>query len=202
LWWIGRPWTFVWGPLSWEAIAVAVLLFFGGMLLGMWLERHDIGWATFYGRWVLRRLERWLQDDERSFGSLVLLISSVNAGGLALIVMAAHIPPLSALLLLLTGLNTGVMAQRIAGRYSWLALLMPHAWIEIPAVICGSAAALQASAYVMGMEWFDLLADTVWAKAFYLRAALPLLIGAAMLEAMLMVVHRRQSDLPRVIDLE
>jgi uncharacterized membrane protein SpoIIM required for sporulation len=194
LWWIGRPWTFVWGPLAWEAIAVAVLLFFGGMLLGMWFERHDIAWITAYGRWVLRRLERWLENDERTFGALVLLISAVNAGGLALIVMAAHLPPLSAFLLLVTGLNTGVMAQRIAGRYSWLALLMPHAWIEIPAVICGAAAALEASAYVMGLEWFDLVADTVWAKAFYLRAALPLLIGAAMLEAMLMVVHRRQND--------
>ena len=200
LWWIGRRWSFVWGPIAWEAIAVAALLFFGGMALGMWLERRDVRWATAYGRWVLGRLERWLTDEERSFGALVILISVVNGGGLALIVLAAHLPPLSAVLLLLTGLNTGVMAQRIAGRYSWLALLMPHAWIEIPAVISGSAAALEASAWVMGLEWFDLLADPVWAKAFYLRAALPLLIGAAMLEAMVMVVQRRKQateiDLP------
>lgn len=192
LWWIGRRWTFVWGPIAWQGIAAAALLFFGGMALGMLLERCDVRWATAYGRWVLSRLERWLERGERSYGSLVLLISVVNGGGLALIILAAHLPPLSAVLILATGLNTGVMAQRIAGSYSWLALLMPHAWLEIPAVISGSAAALEASARVLGLDWFDLLADTVWAKAFYLRAALPLLIGAAMLEAMVMVVYRRQ----------
>lgn len=192
LWWMGRRWTFVWGPIAWEAVLAAALLFGAGLALGMWVERRDIRWAAAYGRWMLKRLEAWLEEGTPRFGTLVLTIVSLNGAAMGLIIIAAHLPPLSALLILVTGLNTGVVGWRVAGRFSWLALLMPHAWIEIPAVIAGSAAALEASVFKLGLDWFDPLADTVWATAFYLKAAFPLLIGAAMLEAMVMVVHAHE----------
>lgn len=187
LWWLGRPWKFVWGPIAWQAVVAATLLFFGGLLLGMAAERKNIRWATAYGRWVLNRLERWLARRSRSFGILAVLITTVNATAALVIIAAARFPPVSLILIVLAGLNTGVMAQRIAGSKSWVALLMPHAWLELPAVITASAAALEASAAKLGLHWFDVMADMVWANAFFLRVTLPLLVGAAIIEAALMI---------------
>ncbi|MFO7768573.1 MAG: stage II sporulation protein M [bacterium] len=193
LWWMARPWGFVWGPLDGAAVAAAAVLFAVGLALGMTAERRDIRWAAAWGRYVLRRLEAWLGSRRRSIPGLVALISAVNILSTGLIVAACRIPPLSLLLLLAVGVNTGVMAQRLGGGKAWLALLMPHAWIELPAVITASAAALQATAFRAGLGWFDLLADPTWATAFFLKAAVPLLIGAAVIEALLMV---GLSDLP------
>ena len=187
LWWLGRPWMFVWGPIAWQAVVAATLLFFGGLLLGMAAERKNISWATAYGRWVLNRLEGWLTRRSRSFGILAVLITTVNATAALAIIAAAHFPPVSLILIVLAGLNTGVMAQRVAGSKSWIALLMPHAWLELPAVITASAAALEASATKLGLQWFDVMADTIWANAFFLRVTLPLLVGAAIIEAALMI---------------
>jgi uncharacterized membrane protein SpoIIM required for sporulation len=184
---MARPWFFVWGPIAWQAVVAAAILFFGGLLLGMAAEKKEIRWAVAYGRWVFSRLEGWLTRRSRGLGILVLLITTVNASAALVIIAAAHIPPLSLLLIVLAGLNTGVMAQRAAGAKSWIALLMPHAWLELPAVITASAAALEASAAKLGLLWFDVMADTIWAKAFFLRVTLPLLVGAALIEAALMI---------------
>jgi uncharacterized membrane protein SpoIIM required for sporulation len=184
---MARPWFFVWGPIAWQAVIAATLLFFGGLLLGMAVERRDITWAAAYGRWVLSRLETWLTRRNRGFGMLTVLITTVNATAALVIIVAAHFPPLSLFLIVVAGLNTGVMAQRTAGAKSWIALLMPHAWLELPAVITASAAAIQASVATLGLQWFDVMADTIWAKAFFLRVTLPLLVGAAIIEAALMI---------------
>ena len=185
--WTARPWPFIWGPLAWPAIVAAAMLFFGGLLLGMWAERRDVRWAVAYGRWVLRRLEEWLTRRRRGFAALVLLITTVNAAAALLIIMAAYLPPLSMVLIIVAGFNTGVMAEQAGGSKAWLALLMPHSWLELPAVITASAAALEASAATFGISWFHPLADTVWARAFFLRVTLPLLVGAAIIEATLML---------------
>lgn len=187
LWWLGRPWSFIWGPIAWPAVVAAALLFFGGLLLGMMVERRDIRWAAAYSRWVLSKLEGWLFSRQRGFGALVVLITVVNATAALLIILAAHLPPLSAVLIVLAGSNTGVMAERAGGSKAWIALVMPHSWIELPAVITASAAALEASALTLGLPWFDVLADMVWAEAFFIRATLPLLVGAAIIEAALMI---------------
>lgn len=193
LMWLARPFTFVWGPLEWSAILAALALFAAGVVAGMAAERRDMSRIAAFGRWLYGMLDRWLQSGERGFGSLVLLIVLVNGSAMLLIIFAAHVPPLSLLLIVLTGLNTGVLAERVAGRYSWIALLMPHAWLELPAVIAGSAAALEATATRMGYGWFDIVADTVWAEAFYIKAVLPLLIGAAIFEALFMVIYGRSQ---------
>jgi len=78
LWWVGKPWSFIWGPIAWPAVVVAALLFFGGLLLGMAVERRDIAWAAAYGRWVLRKLEMWLSSGPRGFGALAAMITAVN----------------------------------------------------------------------------------------------------------------------------
>lgn len=187
LWWVGKPWSFIWGPIAWPAVVVAALLFFGGLLLGMAVERRDIAWAAAYGRWVLRKLEMWLSSGPRGFGALAAMITAVNAAAALLIIMAAHIPPLSAILISAAGVNTGVMAERAGGSKAGIALLMPHAWLELPAVITASAAALEASAFKLGLDWFDVLADIIWAKGFFIRVTLPLLVGAAIIEAALMI---------------
>ena len=187
LWWVGKPWFFIWGPMAWPAVVAAALLFFGGLLLGMTVERKDIGWAAAYGRWVLSRLEAWLASGPRGFGALVAMITAVNAAAALLIILAAYLPPLSAILIIAAGLNTGVMAERAGGSKAWIALLMPHAWLELPAVITAAAAALEASAFKLGLDWFDVLADIVWAKGFFIRVTLPLLVGAAIIEAALMI---------------
>jgi hypothetical protein len=192
--WLSRPFTFVWGPLEWSAILAALALFAAGVVAGMVAERHEESRLAAFGRWIYGKLDRWLQSGRWSFGSLVLLIVLVNGSAMLLITFAVHVPPLSLLLIVVTGLNTGVMAERAAGRYAWFALLMPHAWIELPAVIAGSAAALEATAARMGYGWFDIVADTVWAKAFYIKAVLPLLIGAAIIEALFMVMHARSQS--------
>ncbi len=187
LWWWSHPWVFIWGPMSWPVVAVAGLVFGLGIAAGQYAERRDLGWATAYGRWVLARLEEWLAREERSFGSLVLLIWSVNGLTAALIIFSAWLGPLPLLLLFAAGVNTGVMARRAAGSRAWLALLMPHAWIELPAIVTTAAAALEAGTARLGLNWFDLLADMVWAKAFLTRVSLPLLLGAALFEAGIMI---------------
>lgn len=187
LWWWSQSWEFLWGPMEWSAIAAAALLFTGGLVLGMWVERKDINWAAAYGRWVLQKLQEWLEHRPRGLLSLIFMITLINASAVLLIILAAYLPPLSILLIILAGINTGVMAQRAGGSRAWIALAMPHSWVELPAVIVASAAAIEVSATRLGLEWFDFLADIVWAKVFFLRAALPFLIGAALLEAGLMI---------------
>jgi len=151
LWWFARPWSFIWGPLTWQAITAAAILFFGGLWLGIMAEKKEITWATAWGHWILHKLEQWLE------------------------------------VIVFAGLNTGVMVRLAGGKRSWLVFLMPHSWIELPIVIASSAVALQASAATLGLDWFDILTDVVWARAFFLRATVPLLLGAAMLEAIFMV---------------
>ena len=192
LWWFSREWTFFWGPLTWEAVAASALLLLGGLFLGVWIERKDIKWAAAYGRLIFRRLEAWIERRERTFGSLTVMITLVNTSAVLLIVVGAHLPPLSAILIVVAGINTGIMAELAGGSKAWLALLMPHSWIELPAVIVTSAAALEASAGAMGLNWFDILADVVWAKAIFLRACIPLLLAAAIFEAALIVNARRK----------
>jgi hypothetical protein len=192
--WLARPFTFVWGPLEWSAILAALALFGAGVVAGMAAERREKSRIAALGRWTYGMLDRWLLSGKWSLGSLVLLIVLVNGSAMLLIIFTAHVPPLSLLFIVVTGVNTGVLAERAAGRYSWFALLMPHAWLELPAVIAGSAAALEATATRMGYGWFDIVADTVWAKAFYIKAVLPLLIGAAIIEAMFMVMHARSES--------
>lgn len=187
LWWFARPWSFILGPLAWQAVAAAALLFCGGLWLGIAAEKREIAWATAWGHWLLDRLQRWLEERPRGLVWLTLMITLINASTVLLVIVAAWAPPLSAVLIVTVGLNTGVMARKAGGERAWVALLMPHAWIEVPTVIVSAAAALQASAATLGLTWFDILADTVWARAFFLRATLPLLLGAAMLEAILMI---------------
>ena len=187
LWWFARPWSFIWGPFAWEALGAAVILFFGGLWLGIAAEKREVAWATAWGRWLLGKLEQWLEERPRGLVYLTLMITLINSATVLLIIAAAWAPPLSVLLIAVTGLNTGVMARRAGGDRAWIALLMPHSWIELPIVIASSAVALQASAATLGLEWFDILADTVWARAFFLRATVPLLLGAAMLESIIMV---------------
>jgi hypothetical protein len=187
LWWFARPWSFILGPIAWEAVGAAAILFFGGLWLGIAAERKEITWATAWGHWLLEKLEQWLEERPRGLVYLTLMIALINAATMLLVIAAAWAPPLSAILVVLTGLNTGVMARRAGGERAWIAFVMPHAWIEIPTVIVTSAVALQASAASLNLPWFDILADTVWARAFFLRATIPLLLGAAMLESIVMV---------------
>lgn len=191
-WWIGRPWRFVWGPMDPLAVAAAALLFTVGLALGMLAERRDVRWAVVWGRWVVARVLGWVERNPRALRRIALLIWTVNAVSVGLVVAACYVPPLSPLLLVATGVNTGVGLERLGGTRALLVFLMPHAWIEIPAVITGAAAALQASAFRLGLFWFDSLADPVWALAFFLRATVWLLLGAAILEAMLLTVRARE----------
>ncbi len=187
LWWFARPWSFIWGPLVWQAVAVAAVLFFGGLWLGIVAEKKEVTWATAWGRWILRKLEQWLEERPGGLVYLTLMITLINAATILIVIMAAWAPPLSVILIVFTGFNTGVMAWRAGGKRIWLVLLMPHSWIELPIIIASSAVALQASAATLGLDWFDILSDVVWARAFFLRATVPLLLGAAMLEAIFMV---------------
>jgi len=187
LWWFARPWSFIWGPLTWQAITVAAILFFGGLWLGIMAEKKEITWATAWGRWILHKLEQWLEERPRGLVFLTLMITLINAFTILLVIAAAWVPPLSVILIVFAGLNTGVMVRFAGGKRSWLVFLMPHSWIELPIVIASSAVALQASAATLGLDWFDILTDVVWARAFFLRATVPLLLGAAMLEAIFMV---------------
>ncbi len=187
LWWFAKPWSFIWGPIAWEALGVAVILFFGGLWLGVVAEKKEIAWATAWGHWLLGKLEQWLEERPRGLVYLTLMITLINATTVLLLIAAAWVPPLGVIFIVLTGLNTGVMSRRVGGDRAWIAFLMPHSWIELPIVIASSAVALQASAATMGLDWFDILADTVWARAFFLRATVPLLLGAAMLESIMMV---------------
>jgi uncharacterized membrane protein SpoIIM required for sporulation len=173
------------------AIGAAALLFAAGLALGMLAERRDVRWATAWGRWVVARVLSWVERNPRALRRIALLIWAVNAVTVGLVVVACYLPPLSLLLLLAAGVNTGVGLERLGGTRALLVFLMPHAWIEIPAVITGAAAALQATAFQLGLLWFDSLADPVWALAFFLRATVWLLLGAAILEAMLLTVRAR-----------
>jgi len=187
LWWWSRPWIFIWGPMSSSSVVITAVLFAAGIVTGYAAERRDIGWLTAWGRWVLARLQEWLERSDRSFGSLVFLIWSVNGLTAALIILSSWLGPLPLLILFIAGVNTGVMAGRVAGEKAWLALAAPHAWIELPAIIPAAAAAMQAGLARLGLPWYDLLADTVWAKAFLTRVTLPLLLGAALIEAGIMI---------------
>jgi len=187
LWWWSRPWIFIWGPMSWASVAGAALIFAVGIVVGSAAEDRDIGWLTACGRWVLARLEAWLARSEPSFAALVFLIWSINGLTAAMIILSAWLGPLPLIVLLAAGINTGVMARRTAGKRAWIVLAAPHAWIELPAIITAAAAATQAGLARLGVDWFDLLADTVWAKAFLTRVTLPLLLGAALLEAGIMI---------------
>jgi hypothetical protein len=202
LWWFARPWSFIWGPLAWQAVVAAAILFLGGLWLGIVAEKREITWATAWGRWLLAKLEQWLEERPRGLVYLTLMITLINASTVLLVIVAAWAPPLSAVLILLAGLNTGVMAWRAGGSRAWIAFLMPHSWIEVPTVVASSAVALQASAATLGLDWFDILADVVWARAFFLRASVPLLLGAAMLEAILMVFPGGREPEDEVVSTE
>jgi hypothetical protein len=188
-WWIGRPWRFLWGPMELSAVLAATLLLGGGLVLGMVLERRDVRWAVAWARWFVAWLLEWVERYPRAIVRTALLIWSVNSLTVALVVLAGWAPPLSALLLVVAGVNTGVGLQRLGGTRALLVLLMPHAWIELPAVVTAGAAALEASAYTLGLNWFDPVADPVWAVAFLLRSCLAMLLGAAILEAALLSVR-------------
>ena len=149
-------------------------------------ERRSLTALTGWGRWVVRRLVAWLQQRNRRWGSIARLIIVVNVTSLGLIVFTASVALLPPLLIVATGFHTGVAARVLGGSRAWLALLMPHAWLEIPAIVIGSAASLQAAAGVLGLPWFDVLAEPVWAYALFFRVCVPLLIGAAIIEGALM----------------
>jgi hypothetical protein len=192
-WWIGRPWRFIWGPMELSAVLAATLLLGGGIALGMWLERRDVRWAVWWGRRFVARILAWVERHPRAIRRMALLIWAVNSLTVGLVVLACWAPPLSALLLVAAGLNTGVGLQRLGGTRALLVLLMPHAWIELPAVVTGGAAALQASLYTLGLNWYDPVADPVWALAFFLRSSLWLLLGAAVLEAAMLSVRVQEE---------
>ncbi len=191
-WWIGRPWRFIWGPMELSAIVAATLLLGGGIALGMLLERRDVRWAVAWARWFVAWVIDWVERNPRAIVRTALLIWSVNSLTVGLVVLASWAPPLSALLLVVAGLNTGVGLQRLGGTRALLVLLMPHAWIELPATLTAGAAALEASVYTLGLNGFDPVADPVWALAFFLRSSLALLLGAAVLEAALLSVRAQE----------
>lgn len=163
---------------------VSAVLFFTGFLASYPAVKHDVSLLTWYPLWVWRRVREKISPEDPwhllfvfllVFNSVSLLVNFVSG-------FFVFLPPVFAFLL---GMNVGVISVEEAGTAGLVSLLFnPVAWLELPAAWISLAIGIQLGTQVAG-EGAGVLSVFPHLAEVYLYVVVPLLVGAALLEATL-----------------
>jgi stage II sporulation protein M len=168
-------------------LAIAAVLFLGGIAAGLSMPVADAGVATG-DVGALERFARFLQDLSPGMMFVLILLKNVFA-----LLFSFVLSPLLCIMpivtLVLNGILIGFVAVPVASQTSVsyvLAAILPHGVIELPALVIGEAAALSTGVAIMMIPFRvqarNELGLTLRHNLKYLGFALALLVPAALVE--------------------
>ncbi len=168
-------------------IVIAAVLFLGGIAWGLSTPAAEPGpLAGDLG--ALQRLAQFL-DGLSPVGRLFFILAKNVAALLFSFILSPLLCVLPVAALVINGALIGVMAMPVASLTSvgyFLAAILPHGVIEIPALVIGEAAALSTGVAVMlspfRPEGRNELGPTLRRNLKFLGIALALLVPAAVIE--------------------
>jgi len=168
-------------------VVIAALLFLGGIAFGLGTPAGDAGVLTG-DLSTLQQFARFLQDLS-PVGMLFFILAKNVAALLFSFILSPLLCIVPIVALVLNGALIGLVAVPVASLTSvgyFLAAILPHGVIEIPALVMGEAAALSTGVAVMMMPFRadarDELGATVRRNLKFLGIALALLVPAAIVE--------------------
>jgi hypothetical protein len=183
------------GLIDWRWFAIAAVLFFLGMALGPAIYRRRIGWLLAYPRLLARFMERMLHRH-RTFGPLFVRIFLINSVSILSDFLSGFGIFLPFLLIAWTGLNMALLASEMYGEAVPPARLLNFlALLELPAAWAMTSAGLQLGLAVAG--YGDLSVSSALANGWqlFLLFSWPLLFVAAVVEAALIAIANRRSEI-------
>jgi len=181
--------------ISPRLILFSLLLFLIGYTVAPYVYHRQIGILLAWPLWVVKKLEQWQERKNNSLSTFIFILS-FNSLSLFITLISGLLPVLPVAVIILTGLNIGVITFRsLNGNYYFVSLLNPVALLEIPVALIVFTLALQLNLQMTVQTWIPLRPGNFGQYSLvFLEILIPVLILAALIESFLIRMARKMDE--------
>jgi hypothetical protein len=183
------------GLISPRLILISLLLFFIGYTAAPFVYHRQVGFLLAWPMWVAKKLEQWQQKKSSSLATFIFILL-FNTISLFLTLSSGLLPVLPVVLIVLTGLNIGVITfKSLGGEFYFVSLLNPVALLEIPVALVVFTMALQLNLQMTSQNFIPLQPGGFGQYSLiFTEVLVPVLTLAALIESFLIRMARKMEQ--------
>ena len=183
----------VFSAINLQIFFISVLLFFVGYAFAPTAYFKKIKWLTIYPFYIIKLMDAFFQKKHRPM-KIFLILFLLNSSSLFINLLSAWGIILPFLVMIYMGINIGVvMYHTLQGKFYYLGLFNPVAFLELPAAWLSITMAIQFSLrHFFGFDWLPELTFGSYV-IYYFKTIIPLLLLAGIIET-IMIVKGEKDD--------